>query len=135
VREARVSASQVAGLFLVGGATRVPLVATLLHRALGIAPTTLEQPEVVVAAGAADVPAGQVLSTAPVGGPVGGTPFEAQFEAQFAAQVDAPAVVPQSPAAPPMVPAAPLSATPGPTSPPTAACTWRTPRAPPPGAA
>ncbi|GAA0266572.1 Hsp70 family protein [Cryptosporangium japonicum] len=42
----------VAGLFLVGGSTRVPLVATLLHQRLGIAPTVLDHPEIVVAEGA-----------------------------------------------------------------------------------
>jgi hypothetical protein len=41
-------------VILVGGATRMPLVATMLHRALGIAPTVIEQPEVVVAAGCLD---------------------------------------------------------------------------------
>ncbi|GAA4924406.1 Hsp70 family protein [Stackebrandtia albiflava] len=40
-----------AGLFLVGGASRMPLVATLLHRATGIAPTAIDQPETVVAYG------------------------------------------------------------------------------------
>ncbi|MEU6860453.1 Hsp70 family protein [Glycomyces sp. NPDC046736] len=43
--------AQSAGVFLVGGASRMPLVATMLHRALGIAPTVLDQPEVVVAEG------------------------------------------------------------------------------------
>ncbi|MDG4799133.1 Hsp70 family protein [Micromonospora sp. WMMD980] len=43
---------QLAGLFLVGGSTRVPLVARLLHAELGIAPTVLEQPELPVAEGA-----------------------------------------------------------------------------------
>ncbi|MFC6016000.1 Hsp70 family protein [Plantactinospora solaniradicis] len=43
---------QVAGLFLVGGASRVPLVTTSLHRWLGLAPTIIEQPELVVAQGA-----------------------------------------------------------------------------------
>jgi hypothetical protein len=43
--------SQVAAVFLVGGATRTPAVASALHRALGIAPTLLEQPETVVAEG------------------------------------------------------------------------------------
>ncbi len=41
-------------VILVGGATRMPLVATMLHRALGLAPTVIEQPEVVVAAGCLD---------------------------------------------------------------------------------
>ncbi|QLQ37395.1 Hsp70 family protein [Micromonospora robiginosa] len=43
---------QLAGLFLVGGSTRVPLVARLLHAELGVAPTVLEQPELPVAEGA-----------------------------------------------------------------------------------
>lgn len=43
--------AQSAGVFLVGGASRMPLVATMLHRSLGIAPTVLDQPEVVVAEG------------------------------------------------------------------------------------
>ncbi|EXG80642.1 Hsp70 family protein [Cryptosporangium arvum] len=46
------SPGRVAGLFLVGGSTRVPLVATLLHRRLGIVPTVLDHPEIVVAEGA-----------------------------------------------------------------------------------
>lgn len=45
-------AGEAAGLFLVGGSTRMPQVATHLHRRLGIAPTVIEQPELVVAQGA-----------------------------------------------------------------------------------
>jgi molecular chaperone DnaK (HSP70) len=45
-------AGPIAGLFLVGGSTRVPVVASMLHRATGIAPTVIEQPELVVAEGA-----------------------------------------------------------------------------------
>jgi hypothetical protein len=52
-------------VILVGGATRMPLVATMLHRALGIAPTVIEQPEVVVAAGCLD----PMVSTAPMSPP------------------------------------------------------------------
>ncbi|GAB3843303.1 Hsp70 family protein [Dactylosporangium cerinum] len=47
-----------AGVFLVGGASRVPLVATLLHRELGVTPTVTEQPELVVAEGALQPSAG-----------------------------------------------------------------------------
>ncbi|MGH8881578.1 MAG: Hsp70 family protein, partial [Stackebrandtia sp.] len=36
------------GVFLVGGASRMPLVASMLHQALGTAPIVLEQPELVV---------------------------------------------------------------------------------------
>jgi len=46
-----VSPDQLASLFLVGGASRTPLVNTLLHRALGVAPTALDHPELVVAEG------------------------------------------------------------------------------------
>ncbi|WP_426502582.1 Hsp70 family protein [Dactylosporangium sp. McL0621] len=51
---AAVPADRIAGIFLVGSASRIPLVATLLHRRLGIAPTIIEQPELVVAQGALD---------------------------------------------------------------------------------
>ncbi|MBO0871310.1 MAG: Hsp70 family protein, partial [Micromonosporaceae bacterium] len=43
---------QLAGLFLVGGSSRLPIVARLLHATLGVAPTVLEQPELPVAEGA-----------------------------------------------------------------------------------
>ncbi|MFI5841162.1 Hsp70 family protein [Catenuloplanes sp. NPDC051500] len=42
----------VAGLLLAGGVCRTPLVASLLHRALGITPVLTERPELVVAQGA-----------------------------------------------------------------------------------
>jgi WD40 repeat protein/Ethanolamine utilization protein EutJ (predicted chaperonin) len=40
-----------AAVFLVGGSSRIPLVATLLHRRFGVAPIAVEQPELVVAQG------------------------------------------------------------------------------------
>jgi actin-like ATPase involved in cell morphogenesis len=48
---AGVAAGELAGLFLVGGSSRMPLAALLLHRHLGVAPTVVEQPELVVAEG------------------------------------------------------------------------------------
>ncbi|WP_426513001.1 Hsp70 family protein [Dactylosporangium sp. McL0621] len=51
LRDAGVAPEDVAAVLLVGGASRTPLAATLLHRALGIAPTALDQPELVVAEG------------------------------------------------------------------------------------
>ncbi|MCH7229406.1 Hsp70 family protein [Glycomyces sp. L485] len=51
IREARLTPERTAGVFLVGGASRMPLVATMLHRELGTPPTVLEQPELVVAEG------------------------------------------------------------------------------------
>jgi actin-like ATPase involved in cell morphogenesis len=55
IRRAGVEVADLAGLFLVGGSSRMPLVATLLHRTIGIPPLVLEQPELVVAEGGAAV--------------------------------------------------------------------------------
>ncbi|MFG2057164.1 Hsp70 family protein [Micromonospora sp. NPDC048930] len=52
IAAAGLAPGQLSGLFLVGGSTRVPLVARMLHADLGIAPTVLEQPELPVAEGA-----------------------------------------------------------------------------------
>ncbi|HWS36008.1 MAG TPA: Hsp70 family protein [Actinoplanes sp.] len=52
---------KLAGVFLVGGASRIPLVSTLLHRALGDPPVVIEQPELVVAEGS--ILAGAALLT------------------------------------------------------------------------
>jgi hypothetical protein len=51
IRWAELPPGRLAGVFLVGGASRIPLVATLLHRELGEAPVAIEQPELVVAEG------------------------------------------------------------------------------------
>jgi hypothetical protein len=51
LREAGIPLRQIGGVFLVGGSSRIPLAATLLHRALGLAPTVIDQPELVVAVG------------------------------------------------------------------------------------
>jgi Hsp70 protein len=48
---AGVAPADLAGLFLVGGSSRMPLAGMLLHRHLGVAPTVVEQPELVVAEG------------------------------------------------------------------------------------
>ncbi|GLZ78190.1 hypothetical protein Afil01_29970 [Actinorhabdospora filicis] len=69
IREAQVRPPDVAGLFLVGGSTRVPMVATLLHQTTGMAPTLLEQPETVVAEGALRAVAPSTPTTAPVPAP------------------------------------------------------------------
>ncbi|WP_433827036.1 Hsp70 family protein [Actinoplanes sp. CA-015351] len=52
---------KLAGVFLVGGASRIPLVGTLLHRELGDPPVVIEQPELVVAEGS--ILAGAALLT------------------------------------------------------------------------
>ncbi|WP_432993441.1 Hsp70 family protein [Dactylosporangium sp. CA-233914] len=75
IQASRVPVSQIAGLFLVGGSTRMPLIATELHRATGITPTVLDQPELVVAEGAlvSDI-SGHVLSVPVSATPVSPTP-------------------------------------------------------------
>jgi hypothetical protein len=67
IAASRVPREQVAGLFLVGGSTRMPLVATELHRATAIAPTVLDQPEMVVAEGAlvSEIPAAPAATATP----------------------------------------------------------------------
>ncbi len=69
LRSAGVPREEIAGIFLVGGGSRVPLAATLLQRTLGIAPTVLDQPELVVAEGSL-----YAARPAPVPSPVSGPP-------------------------------------------------------------
>ncbi|MFY1692273.1 Hsp70 family protein [Plantactinospora sp. WMMB782] len=52
IAAARLDPADLVGIFLVGGSSRIPLAARLIHAELGVAPTTLEQPETVVAEGA-----------------------------------------------------------------------------------
>ncbi|MDG4831061.1 Hsp70 family protein [Solwaraspora sp. WMMD1047] len=65
VAAARLAPADLVGIFLVGGSSRIPLAAHLIHTGLGVAPTTLEQPETVVAEGA-------LCLGAPTGVPHGG---------------------------------------------------------------
>ncbi|GLZ30481.1 type VII secretion-associated protein [Lentzea sp. NBRC 105346] len=52
VRDAGIDPRQLAGVFLVGGSSRIPLVARLVHEQVGVLPTSIDQPETVVARGA-----------------------------------------------------------------------------------
>ncbi|WP_261966052.1 Hsp70 family protein [Dactylosporangium matsuzakiense] len=69
LRQTGVPPADFAGCFLVGGATRTPLVATLVHRALGTPPIVIEEPQLVVAAGAAHIPADNPAPPAPAPAP------------------------------------------------------------------
>ncbi|MEV7232154.1 Hsp70 family protein [Polymorphospora sp. NPDC051019] len=51
IRSANLPTERIVGVFLVGGASRMPLIATQLHRSMGRPPITIEQPEFVVAEG------------------------------------------------------------------------------------
>jgi hypothetical protein len=68
---------RIAGVFLVGGASRIPLVGTLMHQGLGITPTAIEQPELVVAEGSLLVQSVVAVTRAPGAagpGPAGAGP-------------------------------------------------------------
>ncbi len=82
IRRAGLAETAPVALFLVGGSSRIPLASTLLHRGLGIVPSAVEQPELVVAdgsvhTGAVAVPG--VPDAAPVSGlPISGLPVSGQ---------------------------------------------------------
>ncbi|GAB3847193.1 Hsp70 family protein [Dactylosporangium cerinum] len=118
LRSAGVRHEQVAGVFLVGGSSRIPLVASLLHRALRIAPTVIDQPELVVAIGSLHIdptpapaeptPSANHLPPAPVSpGPIPAraAPLAAPTTALAAEAAPAPAAAPSASDADPAVPA------------------------------
>ncbi|WP_353649804.1 Hsp70 family protein [Nakamurella sp. A5-74] len=73
LRSAGVGAERVTGIFLVGGSSRIPLVATLIADQLGVVPVALDQPETAVALGALLVPVQREGNrTTAVGGPSSG---------------------------------------------------------------
>jgi actin-like ATPase involved in cell morphogenesis len=57
LRDAGVAPDGLAAVFLAGGSSRMPAAATALHRALGVAPTIVDQPELAVAEGSVREPA------------------------------------------------------------------------------
>jgi len=52
VRDTGLNPKQLAGVFLVGGSSRIPMVARLVLEQSGVVPTSIDQPETVVARGA-----------------------------------------------------------------------------------
>ncbi len=78
IRRCGLRPDQLAGLFLVGGSSRLPIVARMLHAQLGVPPTVLEQPELPVAEGAlaelVPVPSSAAMSGYPPAAPVSGVP-------------------------------------------------------------
>ncbi|WP_405105296.1 Hsp70 family protein [Micromonospora sp. NBC_01405] len=78
IAAAGLTPDRLAGLFLVGGPTRMPLVARMLHAELGVAPIVLEQPELPVAEGAlTDLPVPRPPRQAAPAGGAGGVPAAA----------------------------------------------------------
>ncbi|MET8846451.1 Hsp70 family protein [Amycolatopsis sp. NPDC004625] len=70
IRRAGRTPAQLGGVYLVGGPSRMPLLATLLERQLGVTPTTQDQPETAVAFGLHHVPLGDTDLTVPAFAPV-----------------------------------------------------------------
>ncbi|MEV0715463.1 Hsp70 family protein [Asanoa sp. NPDC050611] len=131
IAAANLRPDQLAGLFLVGGSSRVPLVARMLHADLGVAPTVLEQPELPVAEGAlAELPAraahipAQAAAPVPTAVPVSGVPTSLPPTSLPPTSPAPSSPTPTSPSAPP--PAGPWSPPPG--GPPAAAPSRRVPR-------
>ncbi|WP_327006222.1 Hsp70 family protein [Dactylosporangium sp. NBC_01737] len=113
LQRAGVRPDQIAGMFLVGGSSRIPMVSTLLHQRLGVAPTIIEQPELVVALGSAI--AAMPSRPAPMAGPQSG-PRPPGMGAPMGVPVSGPAGAVAAAAG--MGAAAPVSApVPGPMSP------------------
>ncbi|GIJ52718.1 Hsp70 family protein [Virgisporangium aurantiacum] len=133
VNSAQLRATDVAGIFLVGGGSRIPLVSTLLVQAFGRAPTATEQPELVVAEGGLRA-AGAPTRAAEHTPPPPADPYQApaatptgSYQPPPAAQTSPyrpPPAAPTSPYQPPATPTSPYQPTPAaqtsPYQPPTA---------------
>ncbi|MFC3450664.1 Hsp70 family protein [Amycolatopsis speibonae] len=84
IHRAGLSPDRLGGVYLVGGPSRMPLLASLLANQLRVAPTTQDQPETAVAFGLHHVPAGgedsqlTVPAFAPVAPPVRQRPVQQQ---------------------------------------------------------
>ncbi|MEU7875184.1 Hsp70 family protein [Dactylosporangium sp. NPDC049140] len=65
IRSAGIRVEDIAAVFLVGGSSRMSLAATLLHQSLGVAPTVIEQPELIVASGTLRIDRAETLTAEP----------------------------------------------------------------------
>ncbi|GAB3981875.1 Hsp70 family protein [Plantactinospora veratri] len=111
-----VTADRLAGVFLVGGSSRIPLVATMLHRALGVAPTVIDQPELVVAHGTLHAPPSGGQVPADPAPPVRARPTQAVTPPPTPAPTPAAPTPPAPPAPTPAAPTPPAPPAPTPTS-------------------
>nr|BFF27854.1 hypothetical protein GCM10025732_58190 [Glycomyces mayteni] len=88
VERAGVAPAQLTAVLLVGGSSRMPLVATRLHSRLGVAPSVPEQPELPVAFGAFKHALAEPTSPAPSPPvtPVGYAPYPVGSPPQYSPQ-------------------------------------------------
>lgn len=106
LRDAAVPPERLDALFLVGGSSRVPLVATQLHRRFGRAPLLVDEPELVVGQGALLVPHAEpatATSTVTAGwsGQAPSEPASAPAAGPATASPMPPPIAPAAPARPP----------------------------------
>jgi actin-like ATPase involved in cell morphogenesis len=105
LRWAELPEGRLAGVFLVGGASRIPLVATLLHRALAEAPVVIEQPELVVAEGSILADAAMLASGPAAPGPTSEWRLvAAKRQEQETVRVSAADLLPEADSRPPTSP-------------------------------
>ncbi|MCP2256752.1 Hsp70 protein [Streptoalloteichus tenebrarius] len=80
IRSTGMTPQSLAGIYLVGGSSRIPLIATLIAEQLGVVPTSLDQPETGVALGAHHVPQdGTSMRTQDLAGMARGGPATGGF--------------------------------------------------------
>jgi hypothetical protein len=101
IRSTGMTPERLVGMYLVGGSSRIPLIATLIAEQLRVVPTSLDQPETAVALGAHHVPQeGVTMRTSDMSGTIATvqrTKAMAPGPASgaFAAQAPAPAAPPR----------------------------------------
>lgn len=105
----RITPQQLAGVFLVGGSSRLPLVGAMLHQALATVPVPADQPELAVAVGAA-TPLPPSDTQEP--------PTLPNIAAEFSTPATPAVLVANSPSAPPTAPVSPPVPVAGPPAPP-----------------
>ncbi len=73
IRSTGITPERLVGIYLVGGSSRIPLIATLIAEQLRVVPSSLDQPETAVALGAHHItPEGVSLRTSNIGPQTGG---------------------------------------------------------------
>ncbi|MFE0026313.1 type VII secretion-associated protein, partial [Amycolatopsis sp. NPDC059021] len=120
IADAGLRPKQLTAIFLVGGSSRIPMISRLTHERTGVVPTSLDQPETVVARGALRAVlvdpdrTGSLPGTtmARLGAMPGGVP-----PAEHRTEVVRPGDVPRPAASPPAAPPAPRTGDPRATPP------------------
>jgi Hsp70 protein len=122
IGQANLPPERIAAVLLVGGSSRIPLVAELLREATGVVPSTIDQPETVVAEGSvrlASGASGTTRATSAVAAPPVATPVPTPAPAAAPSFAPGVAALP----GPPMA-TAPATTLPVPTVPPSIPPQW-----------